>query len=370
MKASAYRDTEDEAPALAPSDFERLVARFVKLWSYPFLDYRVVRVGLLVALAALCLVRAYIGLSGIQVYSHDGVATLDGAWRVLNGQTPHADFYTPLGPGIYLWTAFGLLLSHGGPEGLGYSQAAAGFLLGLWMYWLGGRRLRHLPAILMCVTVVLLSLNPVSVGETPPYTSCMPYNRYGYALVALLLVEAVAGVVAGVPRAGKADELRGGISTGVVVATLLFLKISYFVGAVFLIAALIPCRKQTRARWTGLFCGFGAVFLAFLAYLRFNLVPMWDDLRMVAGAKPVQHNWWIVNNLYLSVIFFVLFVGAAAAFFRARHEVPTARKIGMAGIAWFASRDSFFWPLISNISISRLTRSWPSLSSKTSARFR
>jgi hypothetical protein len=332
MKASAYRDPEEEAPpGLASSDFERLVARFLKLWSYPFLDHGVVRAGLLVALASLCLVRAYIGLSGIQVYSHDAVATLDGAWRVLHGQTPHADFYTPLGPVIYLLTAFGLLLSHGGPEGFGYSQAAAGFLLGLWMYWLGRRRLGHLPAILMCGTVVLLSLNPVCVGETPPYTSCMPYNRYGYALVALLLVEGLAGVVARLPRPRKA-ELWGGISTGVVVATLLFLKISYFIGAVFLIAALLPCRPQTRAQWAGLFCGFGTVFLAFWAYLRFNLVPMWDDLRMVAGAKPVQHNWWIVNNLYLSVIFFVLFVGAAVAFFRARREAPTARRIGMAGI--------------------------------------
>src|ERR1017187_9109225 len=167
-------------PEPAPSDLERLAARFVAGWSYPFLGSSVVRAGLLVALASLCLVRTYIGLSGVVVYSHDAFGTLDGAWRVLNGQTPHADFYTPLGPLIYLVTAFGLLLSHGGAEGAGYSQALCGGLLGLWTYRVSLRRLGHLPAILLCLMVVLLSINPSSVGEPPLRTSCMAYNRYGY----------------------------------------------------------------------------------------------------------------------------------------------------------------------------------------------
>ena len=213
-------------PELGPSDLERLAARFVALWSYPFLGSSVVRAALLVVLASLCLVRAYIGLSGIVVYSHDAFGTLDGAWRVLNGQTPHADFYTPLGPLIYLVTAFGLLLSHGGAEGAGYSQALCGGLLGLWTYLFSRGRLGHLPAILLCLMVVLLSINPSSVGEPPLRTSCMAYNRYGYALVTLLLVEGVAGRDAERRRA----EFWGGVSTGAILALLLFLKISYFVG--------------------------------------------------------------------------------------------------------------------------------------------
>src|ERR1019366_3322568 len=104
------------------------------------------------------LVRTYIGLSGIVVYSHDAFGTLDGAWRVLHGQTPHADFYSPLGPIIYLVTAFGLLLSHGGAEGAGYSQALCGGLLGLWTYRLARHRLGDLPTILLWLSVVLLSI--------------------------------------------------------------------------------------------------------------------------------------------------------------------------------------------------------------------
>jgi hypothetical protein len=326
MKNATDRRTGE---ALALSDLERLAARFVAAWSYPFLGSPVVRAALLVALASLCLVRFYIGLSGIVVYSHDAFGALDGAWRVLNGQTPHAEFYSPLGPVIYLVTAFGLLLSHGGAEGAGYSQALCGGLLGLWTYGLSHRRLGHLPAILLCLTVVLLSINPSSVGEPPPRTSCMAYNRYGYALVTLLLVEAVAGV----DRAGRRAELRGGVSTGAILALLLFLKISYFVGGTALIAALIPCRKQVKERWAGIVIGFLPVFLVFCGYLRFNLWPMWNDLRLVAGAKPARISWFIVDNLYLSVAFFLGFIFASARFLSSAGAKPAARAVRITGIA-------------------------------------
>ena len=316
-------------PELATSDLERLAARFVALWSYPFLGSSVVRAALVVALASLCLVRAYIGLSGITVYSHDAFGALDGAWRVLNGQTTHADFYSPLGPLIYLVTAFGLLLSHGGAEGAGYSQAVCGGLLGLWTYLLSRRRLGDLPAILFCLMVVLLSINPSSVGEPPIRTSCMAYNRYGYSLVALLLVESVARR----DPAGRRAEFWEGVSTGAILALLLFLKISYFVGSAALLAAVIPCRKQVKERWAGMVGGFLPVSLVFCASLGFNLVPMWNDLRMVAGAKPARVSWFIVGNLCLPVAFYVGFILASARCLWFGGARPAARATWIAGVA-------------------------------------
>jgi len=307
-------------------------ARFIALWRAPLLDRPIVRAGLLILIVALCLVRAYTGLSGIQVDSHDAFGVLDGAWRVLHGQKPHADFYSPLGPVIYLATAFGLLLSRSGAEGFGYSQAVCGGLLAWWAYWLGRRRLDHLPAVLLCLTVVLLSINPSSVGESPPNTSCMAYNRYGYALVALLLVESMEPVAAS-DRAERRAELRGGVSTGALLALLLFLKITYFVGAAALVAALIPCRKQTRDRWTGIFFGFAPVFLIFWGYLDFRLTPMWKDFRMVAASKPARMSWFIFNNLYLSVAFYLAFVFAAGGLLSSGGAQASARAVRIAGIA-------------------------------------
>lgn len=327
MTAACQPARKDASPTAA--------AQFIALWRAPLLDRRAVRAGLLMVILGLCLIRAYTGLSGVQVYSHDAFGALDGAWRVLHGQKPHADFYSPLGPVMYLVTAFGLLLSHGGAEGLGYSQAVCGGLLAWWAYRLSNSRLGHLPAILMCLTVVLLSINPSCVGEPPPSTSCMPYNRYGYALVALLLVESMDSTKsdAASARALRRTELAGGVSTGAILALLLFLKISYFVGATALTAALIPCRKQTRERWTGIFCGFLPVFLIFWCYLDFSLTPMWNDFRMVAAAKPARMSWYIFDNLYLSVAFYLAFLLAASGVLSSGGTKPSARAVRIAGVA-------------------------------------
>src|SRR5205085_1346459 len=155
------------------------------------------------------------------------------------------------------------------------------------------------------------------------------YNRYGYALIGLLLVESVASC----DLLARRDERWGGVSTGAILAILLFLKISYFVGAVFLTVALIPCRKQVRDRWAGMFCGFAALFAAFWAYLGFDLAPMWNDLHMVAGAKRAKLNWFIVNNLYLSVSFYLAFIIGAARFLAVRRAPAPARRVLIAGLA-------------------------------------
>jgi len=339
------RDAESSAQA---SHSETPGKPLVALWSAPLLDRRAVRMGLWIVLAALCLVRAYTGLSGVQVCSHDAFGALDGAWRVLHGQKPHAGFYTPLGPLIYLLTALGLVISRGGAEGFGYSQAIAGMLLAFWTFALARRRLGHLAAILMCLAVVLLAVNPTSVGEPPTNTSCMAYNRYGYALLALLILESL-DPADGPDRKTRCSELWFGASTGAALALLLFLKISYFLGGGALLLALFPCRRQTRDRWIGLFSGFACIFLVFWAYLDFRLLPMWTDLRMVSGAKSPRMSWFIVENLYLTVIFYFGYLLAACLYLSkagARSSLRMARiaapAICVAGIFLLTTNFQFY----------------------------
>jgi hypothetical protein len=330
LMTAGPRPTEQDVSEDAPlSELDLRAGRFIRLWNKPLLGHPAIRTALLIVIVLLCLVRAYTGLSGIQVYTHDAFGALDGAWRVLHGQKPHADFYSPLGPIIYLSTAFGLMITHGGAEGFGYSQALCGMLLGAWSYLLSRRRLGHFPAILACLTVVLLSINPTSVGEPPPSTSCMPYNRYGYALVALLMIESLAAP----ERTDDRVHLLGGLSTGLVLALLLFLKFSFFVAAIGLTAVLVPCRKQSRERLLGILGGFALLFLLFWAYLGFTLRPMWNDVRMVAGAKSPRMTWFIVNNLYLGVACYLAFIFTTAHRISKDGAVQLARAILIAGVA-------------------------------------
>lgn len=91
-----------------------------------------------IALALLLAFLSYHAITGFMptvAYGHDIFVSLDGGWRILNGQRPHLDFFTALGPIWYLLTAAGLKLSGGkATEAIGFCRRAirhAPFLLGL-----------------------------------------------------------------------------------------------------------------------------------------------------------------------------------------------------------------------------------------------
>ncbi len=292
----------DQASANSSS---KLLARFMVPWNFPALDYLPFRVLVALFILSACLVRAYVGLWGMRVYTQDAFAVLDGAWRILNGQRPHVDFYSGLGPVTYLITAVGVVIARGNAAGLAYGQALFGCLAGLWAYRLSERRLRGLATALMCAIVVLMAIVPTTIGDSPTGTTpATTYNRCGYALVALLMIEASAACRTQRKRA----EFWGGLSSGLVLGTLLFLKVSFFMGAVFLVAVLVPLRKQTRDRWHGIGAAFGLTVLAFAWYLRFDLAAMYNDLRTVAHSKHVMTGAYLAKDVIVSAIPFLLFV--------------------------------------------------------------
>ncbi len=284
---------------------DMLRPRFIGSWNFPALDHSPVRVLIAVFILGVCFVRAYVGLWGSRIYTQDAFAILDGAWRILNGQRPHVDFYTGLGPVTYLITAAGVLLTGGNAAGLAYGQALFGCLAGLWAYRLSQRRLRGLPVALACAIVVLLAIVPTTIGDSWSWiTPAATYNRYGYALVALLIVEAACASNA----ERKRDETWSGLSTGVVLGVLLFLKVSFFLGALFLLAAFVPLRAQTWRRWYGIVGAFLATCLAFACYLGFDLAAVYQDLRTVGHAKHLMLGWYLAGDVIVSAAPFLVFV--------------------------------------------------------------
>ena len=86
---AACRPAGDETPpGPAPSRSDSKVTRFIGLWNAPLLDRPLVCAILLIAVVSLCLLRAYAGLSGIRVYSHDAFGALDGACLLLSCAFP------------------------------------------------------------------------------------------------------------------------------------------------------------------------------------------------------------------------------------------------------------------------------------------
>lgn len=306
------------------------IDRILVLCDHPSTNNKLFLAGFATLLLGVCLARAYAGLACVRVYPQDSFSFLDGAWRLMNRQIPSLDFFSDLGPIIYLQTRVGLLLSHGDASGFGYGQAITAAVLGVWAYAIGGGRLSHTPRMLFCASLVFLAVSPVVIGEDPTRTTaaCV-YNRYGVALTALVMLEAFCES----KRQSRRAELLAGLSTGTAVGLALFVKVTYFLGVGFLLLELFACRRQTLHRWKGIVAGSGAVFLAFWPFLGYTFIPMWNDLRTVAGSKHIEFKWYMVDALFQGLAPFLIFVFLAAALLWNIGERETARKIGVLAMA-------------------------------------
>ncbi len=236
-----------------------------------------------ISLALICGTAAFTGVVPTAVLGHDNFLWLGNGWRVLCGQRPHVDYYSPWGPVTFLIISLGMLVSNASPDALGYGSAMVGLVVGLWAYGLGRRRLEAAPRLVLGLYLALLVTAPYALGIRPTWsTHAMLANRYGFALAALVLVECLQRAAG---EGQDAGELWGGISTGAALALALFLKASYFVVGVPMVGVSLLFRGLGRRRLSGMAIGFGVVALALLGYLGFDVLKMVQDLRMAAGAR-------------------------------------------------------------------------------------
>jgi len=231
-------------------------------------------IGVLVAVAA---------PHRIHRWAQDTFLFLDGGWRVWNGQRPYHDFYTGLGPVTFLLVALGFWFAGATPAGVDYGFGVAAMALGIWGWRLFQGRMERPAALLLALYVALLATAPHAMGaRLDILTYASLYNRVGYALMLLVLVEAMCAPLAASAR----SEWAGGISSGAACALLLFLKPSFFLMAVAAAGASYIFRDLRSPRRTlGLVAGFAVPAMAIVAYLRFDVAAIWYDLRNVAAAR-------------------------------------------------------------------------------------
>jgi len=250
----------------------------------------------LLGLALICAATTLIGAVPTHMFGHDTFIPLEIGWRVLHGQRPHVDFVSGWGPVWFLVEAAGLAIAKHSVDGIGYANAIMALIVSIWAFLLGKSRLLPLWRVVFSLFLAALVVAPYPLGNSPLLSSAaMVYNRYGFALLGLILLECLEpgrdrelpGVTHPSPRRlWFAEEFCSGLSTGAVLSLALFLKISYFlVGAVMIaVLALLVMRLAVR-RLAGMAAGFCLVSLAMLAYLRFDLIAMLRDLHMTGAAR-------------------------------------------------------------------------------------
>lgn len=274
-----------------------------------------------IGLACLCALRIAARGLPIMFAGHDMMGPLDGAWRVLNGQRPSLDFYLELGPAVLLIDAVGLWMARGAAHGLAYAAALTGVAAGLWMFALARNRLTAGGALLAGWYCALLVLAPIPLGfDFRTLTEAMIYNRYGYGLLAIILMELLAPV-------RPDSESRGdGLSSGIALGMCLFIKPTYFmVGTVFVAAACL-LRQDTARRLLYTAAGFALVVGAMSVYLRGDLAAYYRDLSTLAAARMGQSPpRRFLNAVTRAVIPGILLLALAAVGTRALDGAPAWR---------------------------------------------
>ena len=322
---------------------ELLFNRFLALWKNPKNRSHAPLFVFLAGLALICGAAVFTGAVPTKIYGHDVFLALDPGWRVMNGQRPHVDFTSPWGPVWFLIVALGLTFSGSSVNGIGYANAFLALVVGTWGFCLGRQRLLDASRILLGLFLAALVAAPYPLGINPWVPShAMAYNRYGYPLLGLILLECCEPIRG--PKYTRFRDALGGFSTGVALSMALFLKASYFLVALVLVAVLsVLLRRLQRARLLGVFLGFGCASICLLAYLRFDLLAMLRDLHMAAGARGeglsligVVDNAFTFGSVMLAVALFTfttaLVLGGRVAQWRGLRLPVTAALCFLADI--------------------------------------
>jgi hypothetical protein len=255
---------------------------FVLWWSGFKQSLRCRRI-LALCLAAICAAVVAVGVPNLRYFGQDVFIALDGGWRVLNGQRPAVDFLATMGPVWYLLWAGGMAVAGKSAIGLAWASGFAAVVIAAWSCLLLRRRMAPLPLFLACISLLLLASAPIPLGFSPWHTTfAMSYNRQGFALIGLVLLECF------LPESEYGDTFSrfgGGFSTGLACAILLFLKISYGIVGVAVAGLSVALRTNDRRRMAGIAAGFLLAALPILTYLRFDVAALVRENRLLASVR-------------------------------------------------------------------------------------
>lgn len=300
--------------AYAHWGIERVFELLLNLWSTKW-PKPSTRILFALLLGSICVTTFFIGAVPTFKFGHDDFFLLENGWRATQGQRPQLDYFSPWGPITFLIAGFGLELANYSPNGIGYANSVVALLTGVWAYWLGKNRCVCSARVIIGLYAALLICSPYPLGGSPFMSShAMLYNRYGYALVILVMLECF---TQDAEMKRGSEYFSGGVSTGVAMAIALFLKASFFAVSIPLVVVSLVFWRFNPKRIFGIFLGFGVVVLACMAYMRFDFAGVLHALQMAAGARsetlsPKMPIWTIEATL--STLGLVISLGIGASF--------------------------------------------------------
>lgn len=226
---------------------------------------------------------------GLYITRHEGDVAhmVEIILRMLNGQTPHLDFSTPIGFLAFLPVA---LLAK---AGLGIGQAFIAAQIGIaivlapMILRVARSRLTGLTAWAFGAVMMALIMGLVHGENITALSVSMYYNRWAWVCAAIAIFLAV------LPPLGESDAPRlDGAITGLMLAALALIKPTYFVAFVIPVAVGFLSRGAGRSLVAGIATGIGVALVTVLtmgvdffpAYIADLLSVTQSETRAAPGA--------------------------------------------------------------------------------------
>jgi hypothetical protein len=264
-------------PSLSPDGIASVLGRATN-WFLTDSPSKAAKWILLLAAALYFTTVIFFQLGPTNCWASDVPILLDGGWRIFNGQMPYRDFYLALGPIDYSLIALGMAMTNASPQAIAVANALFGVVVGTWGWFLCRRRMPFIPSALIAVWLILTATSPSPLGVAAHImSSAMIYNRHGYAILSLILIECA--------FAFERNRFWGGISSGAALMLLAFLKLNFFCAGFLLIFTTIPLRRSELQRAWSILAGAGFVLIVALACLRSAIVPFFFDMRYAIQSR-------------------------------------------------------------------------------------
>jgi hypothetical protein len=263
----------------------RLYGRKLETRYFPF------TVGFTLSVAVLALLTLTVGgVFPINKFAHDVFIFLDGASRVLQGQVPHRDFSTGLGPVVYWLYALGLVVSGPDASAIVVLYAVVYLFSFLAAYLVASRRFNRVLGLGMALFFAGVAACPAHYGLGVRDTSVSSfYNRLGYAWVGILAVGLCLPRRPCRQKLGFADPLV----LSLCLALLLFMKFTFGIAGLGL-AGLALLTVAHRPQWKAAFCG---TLLLWIAVGFWGIGWAWKPMLREMGYLGLPGKSGLVGNM-------------------------------------------------------------------------
>jgi|GEM_PF-5849340 len=235
-------------------------------------------------------------------YGHDVFHVLDAAHRIRLGQVPHRDFYMPYGVLESALVAWLQKLCGRSPLVFHLSRAALATVAALGAFALGRRRMPARFAALYAVVVVATLAGQHQLGfPVQDLSHSATYNRIGYALLAIVLVESLPLDARTGAVGSWRPNLVEGLASGFALGLCLFVKPTLPVigGLIVVFSSGLGPARPFRA---GGFVGGAVVALGVGGWLvRFDFASMLSDYLFAGGARANSVRGTVTGDLFLDM---------------------------------------------------------------------